>query len=131
MAFDSHRITGLYGIRNGYAIFVIGKGRNKRCGIIDREGKIVAELDFGESILWFSNERYIQCCTTASYNPCAACSIPKAERGFPSTQIESLGQCGDMMGFSLPTSDTNVKEFGIGQEADYPGEIWIYWACWR
>lgn len=69
MAIDSRQITDLYGIRKGYAVFATGKGKNKRYGIIDRDGKIVAEPEFLESTLRFSNERYIQCCTTASYNP--------------------------------------------------------------
>lgn len=69
MAIDTRQITDLYGIRKGYAVFATGKGKNKRYGIIDRDGKIVAEPEFLESTLRFSNERYIQCCTTASYNP--------------------------------------------------------------
>lgn len=69
MTIDSKHITDLYGIHNGYAVFATGKGRNKRYGIIDRDGKIVAEPEFWGSTLWFSNKRYIQSCTTASYNP--------------------------------------------------------------
>lgn len=69
MTITPKNITDLYGIHNGYAVFAIGRGRNKRYGIIDRDGKIVAEPEFLESTLRFSNERYIQCCTTASYNP--------------------------------------------------------------
>lgn len=92
MAIDSRQITDLYGIRKGYAVFATGKGKNKRYGIIDRDGKIVAEPEFLESTLRFSNERYIQCCTTASYNPLNIdCSIPEAEHGLPSTRIEGHG----------------------------------------
>lgn len=69
MTIDTKYITDFYGIHNGYAVFAIGRGRNKRYGIIDRDGKIVAEPKFWESTVWFSNDRYIECCTTASYNP--------------------------------------------------------------
>lgn len=69
MTIDPKYITDLYGIQNGYAVFATGKGKNKRYGIIDRDGKIVAEPEFWESTLRLGNERYIQCCTTASYNP--------------------------------------------------------------
>ena len=69
MTIAPKHITDLYGIQNGYAVFAIGRGRNKRYGIIDRDGKIVAEPEFLEFTLRLSNERYIQCCTTASYNP--------------------------------------------------------------
>lgn len=57
MTITPKNITDLYGIHNGYAVFAIGRGRNKRYGIIDRDGKIVAEPEFLESTLRFSNER--------------------------------------------------------------------------
>ena len=64
------KITYLSGVRNGYAEFTVGSGRNKRYGIIDRDGRIVAEPVF-RGFPWRIGiaERYIQCCTTSSYNP--------------------------------------------------------------
>ena len=64
------KITYLSGVRNGYAEFTVGSGRNKRYGIIDRDGRIVAEPVF-RGFPWRMGiaERYIQCCTTSSYNP--------------------------------------------------------------
>lgn len=40
------KTTYLSGVRNGYAEFTVGSGRNKRYGIIDRDGRIVAEPVF-------------------------------------------------------------------------------------
>ena len=70
MAIDTRRITDLYRVRNGYAEFTVGSGRNKRYGIIDRDGRIVAEPVF-RGFPWRMGiaERYIQCCTTLSNNP--------------------------------------------------------------
>ena len=64
------KITYLSGVRNGYAEFTVGSGCNKRYGIIDRDGRIVAEPVF-RGFPWRMGiaERYIQCCTTSSYNP--------------------------------------------------------------
>lgn len=64
------KITYLSGVRNGYAEFTVGSGRNKRYGIIDRDGRIVAEPVF-RGFPWRMGiaERYIQCCTTSSNNP--------------------------------------------------------------
>lgn len=64
------KITYLSGVRNGYAEFTVGSGRNKRYGIIDRDGRIVAAPVF-RGFPWRIGiaERYIQCCTTSSYNP--------------------------------------------------------------
>ena len=70
MAIDTRRITDLYRARNGYAEFTVGSGRNKRYGIIDRDGRIVAEPVF-RGFPWRMGiaERYIQCCITSSNNP--------------------------------------------------------------
>ena len=67
---DWVKFTYLSGVRNGYAEFTVGSGCNKRYGIIDRDGRIVAEPVF-RGFPWRMGiaERYIQCCTTSSYNP--------------------------------------------------------------
>ena len=47
MTIDPKYITDLYGIQNGYAVFATGKGKNKRYGIIDRDGKLSPSRSFG------------------------------------------------------------------------------------
>lgn len=70
MTLVSKNITQLYGSRNGYAVFATGKGRDKRYGIIDSNGKIIAKPEFFNSWGQFGNDRYLACHITASYyNP--------------------------------------------------------------
>lgn len=66
---DPRQITELYGVCNNYAIFAIGDEKDRRYGIIDRNGEIVAEPEFIEFSLQLG--RYVQCCCTTglSHNP--------------------------------------------------------------
>lgn len=66
---DPKQITELYGVRNNHAIFAIGNEKDRRYGIIDRNGEIIAGPAFIEFSLQLG--RYIQCCCTtgSSHNP--------------------------------------------------------------
>ena len=59
MILDSKHISYLEGCYNGYAVFAMGKGRDQKFGLIDREGAIVVKPEFPIS-LRTDKSRYVR-----------------------------------------------------------------------
>ena len=48
MILDSKHISYLEGCYNGCAVFAMGKGRDQKFGLIDRDGAIVVKPEFDQ-----------------------------------------------------------------------------------